>query len=244
MREENYFVKKLEMAKEAIVYAKNKLDHLDVQISVLQVRFEHDKKVYNDQVINMQETISIMEKRIPELEKKIEQGYTTIEPTTGKAYKSFEERHIGTLKDKLKASEEAQKERDKAYKEKRALKKRSRDKLTPEELDVVIAEEVRAEAQPEDELKEVQEKEIERLRLKEEFYRTELEKLKSQPKEIKKKEPEPVEEPEIEVEVPLPEPEPEPEESREGKTQCPECLEWYTRGGAFSKHYKSHFNGD
>lgn len=29
-----------------------------------------------------------------------------------------------------------------------------------------------------------------------------------------------------------------------GKSQCPECLEWFTKGGAYAAHYKSHFNGD
>ena len=259
MREENYFVKKLEMAKETIVFAKSNLDHLDVQINVLQVRFEHDKKVYNDQAIHMQNVISDMEKRIPDLEKKIAQGYTTIDMRTGKGYKSFDARHVGMLQDKLKASEDARKERDKAYKEKRALKKRSRDKLTPEELDTVIAEQVREEAQPADELKEVRNKEMERLKLKEEFYRTELEKLKQKPKEVKKKEPEPIEEL-LEELVPPEEDAIEDQkalleevkdianeklsELHEGKVQCPECKEWFTKGGAFAKHYQSHFNGD
>lgn len=34
-----------------------------------------------------------------------------------------------------------------------------------------------------------------------------------------------------------------PEELEPGKVQCPECKEWFTKGGAFAAHYKSHFNG-
>ena len=122
MREENYFVKKLEMAKESIIFAKSKLDHLDVQINVLNVRFEHDKKVYNDQAKHMQEIIADMEKRIPEYEKKIAQGYVAVDMRTGKAYKSFNERQTGILKDKIKASEEAQKARKAIETEKRERK--------------------------------------------------------------------------------------------------------------------------
>ena len=34
------------------------------------------------------------------------------------------------------------------------------------------------------------------------------------------------------------------EELEPGKVQCPECKMWYTKGGAFAAHYKSHFNGE
>ena len=94
MREENYFEKKLEVCKETLAGAKTKLEDLDIQIIKLTERFEHDKNLYNDQVEHMQYIVADMEKRIPELEKKIAQGYTTIDMRSGKAFKSFKERHI------------------------------------------------------------------------------------------------------------------------------------------------------
>ena len=186
MREENYFKIKLQNSIDTLAMARSKLDHLDVQINVLKVRFDHDKKVYDDQAIHMQNIVDTMEKRIPELEKKIEKGYTTIDMRTGKAFKSIEAKHIGLLQDKIKETERRQKAQAEAYKKKLALRKKKRDKLSDEELDIVIAEEVREFAQPEDELKANREKEKERLEAKAEFYRAKLAELK----EPKKEEPE------------------------------------------------------
>lgn len=268
MREENYFEKKLETSKETLSNAKRRLENLDVQINLLELRFEHDKKIYNDRVEHEQKIVSNVEKRIPEIEKKLAQGYTTIDMRTGKAYKSFKDKHVGLLKDKIKATEEQQKIVAEKYEQRQTLKKKKRSKLTVEELDVVAAQEVREEAQPADELKTIQEKEIERLKLKEEFYRVELEKLKKQPKKVEKEvkfdsngnevlkgllneltPPEELTREQIEVikeeikdvvdfEVKK------DVDEHEGKAQCPECKEWFTKGGAFAAHYKSHFNGD
>ena len=183
MREENYFKIKLQNSIDTLAMAKRKLDHLDVQINVLKARFDHDKKVYDDQAIHMQDIVSNMEKRIPELEKKIEKGYTTIDMRTGKSFKSFEAKHIGLLQDKIKETERRQKAHAEAYKQKLALRKKKRDKLSDKELDIVIAEEVREFAQPPDELKANREKEKERLEAKAEFYRAKLAELKEPKKE-------------------------------------------------------------
>ena len=186
MREENYFKIKLQTSIDNLVMAKSKLDHLDIQINLLKIRFDHDKKVYDDQAIHMQNIVENMEKRIPELEKKIEKGYTTIDMRTGKAFKSFKARQVGLLQDQIKDTERRQKAQAEAYKQKLALRKKKRDKLSEVELDIVIAEEVREFAQPEDELKANREKEKERLEAKAEFYRAKLAELK----EPKKEEPE------------------------------------------------------
>ena len=260
MRKENYFVKKLQIVKESMLYAKSTLDHLDVQINLLKARFDHDKKVYNDQAIRMQQVIRDGEKRIPELEKKIAQGFTTIDMRTGKAFKSFSDRHIGLLQDKIKKTEDKQKEVVKKRKEIDSLKKKPRKKLNPQELDAVIAEEVREEAQPPDELKANRDKEMVRLKKEAEAYREKIEKLESLKKELaireKKGKPE-----EVKIEVPIPKEELKEDqeaileevkeiagsklsELHEGKEQCPECKEWFTKGGAFAAHYKSHFNGE
>ena len=158
--------------------AKRKLEHLDIQINLLKVRFDHDKKVYDDQAIHMQNIVRNMEKRIPELEKKIEKGFTTIDMKTGKGYKSFTDRHVSLLQDKIKETERRQKAHTEANKQKIALRKKKRDKLSDEELDIVIAEEVRESLQPADELKTNREREKERLEDKAEYYRQKLAKLK------------------------------------------------------------------
>ncbi len=184
MREENYFKIKLQMSIDNLSMAKRKLEHLDIQINLLKVRFDHDKKVYDDQAIHMQNIVKDMEKRIPKLEKKLKEGYTTIDMRTGKAFKSFEARHVGLLQDKIKETEQRQKAQAEAYKKKLALRKKKRDKLSDEELDIVIAEEVRESAQPADELQTNREKEKERLEQKLADYAIQLEELKN-PKKVK-----------------------------------------------------------
>jgi hypothetical protein len=266
MREENYFEKKLATCKETLASAERKLEHLDIQLIKLKERFDHDKKVYDDQVIHMQNIVSDMKKRIPGLEKKIEQGYSTIDIRTGKAYKSFKDRHIGHLEEKREWALENQKLLQENYERKQVLKKKKRDKLKPKELEIIEAEEIRESLQGKDELQEAHERQIEQLQKKADFYQSELEALKeTKPKPEKEnpiildnleKEIEDVvevldelkkdEEAEIIEEKPAPpsnlDTNPPPESN---KTECPECHEYFTKGGAFAAHYKSHFpNGN
>lgn len=186
MREENYFKIKLQNSIDTLSMAKRKLEHLDIQINLLKVRFDHDKKVYDDQAIHMQNIVLDMEKRIPELEKKIEKGFTTIDMRTGKGYKSFTDKHVSLLQDKIKETEANQKALAEAQKQKLALRKKKRTKLSDEELDIVIAEEVRESLQPKDELQANRDKEKERLEQKLEDYERQLEELKNpkKPKEV------------------------------------------------------------
>ena len=250
MREENYFEKKLEISKDTLSFAKNQLEHLDNQIKNLQVRFDHDLKVYNDQIIHMQNTVKAMKENIPLLEKKIKDGYTSIDMETGKAYKSFKDRHIGQLEDKVAWTLENQENLKAIWENKQSLKGKKRDKLKPKELEILETEEIRESLQGKDEIAEVHEMKLEQLQKKADFYKSELEALK-EPK------PEPVsvvfdsvgnvktvktvptvetvkeileEEPKIEI--------PEPDPSKE---ECPECEKLFTKGGAFASHYKSHF---
>ena len=97
MREENYFEKKLEICKETLSAAERKVEHLDIQMANLQLRFDHDKKIYNEQTKDQQLIIKEMKERIPKLEKQIEKGFKTINIQTGEGYKSFEEKHIAQL---------------------------------------------------------------------------------------------------------------------------------------------------
>ena len=93
-KEQNYFKIKKQISIDNLAMAQSKLDHLDLQLKVLGERFEHDKKIYEDQIIHMQEVEKEMEKRIPALQKKIDAGYTHIDQKTGKAYKGFDDIHI------------------------------------------------------------------------------------------------------------------------------------------------------
>ena len=184
MRNENYFKIKLESSKDTLAMAKSKLDHLDIQLRLLGERFEYDKKIYEDQIKHMQNTVTEMNKRIPNLEKKIEQGYTHVDLRTGKAYKSFEAIHEGQLKDKIAETIENQKAFEIAHQRKIALRaKKKQEKLKPEEKQVVEAEEIRESLQGPDELAEIYEKQQEALEKKVEQYKLELEQLKA-PKPI------------------------------------------------------------
>lgn len=246
MREENYFEKKLETCKETLVSADRKLDHLDMQLLHLEARYEHDKKVYGDQIIHMQNIVTDMKKRIPTLEKKIKQGYTTVDLHTGKAYKSFKDRHIGHLEEKIEWTLNNQKLQEENWKKKQTLRKRKREKLKPEELEIVEAEDIRESLQGKDEIQENHEKRLEQLQKKADFYQKEL---------ISLRENEPIQSTNIvvdevqEIEEVLEELEKEDlveiVENHSNKVECPECNQFFTKGGAFASHYKSHFpNGN
>ena len=245
MRNENYFKIKLETSKETLTMAESKLGHLDLQLIKLKERFDHDKKVYEDQIVHMQNTVSEMNKRIPNLEKKLTEGYTHFDNRTGKAYKSFEAIHEGQLKD---AMEEAR-ENLKAAEERQKLKVelRNKRKLKPEERQIVEAELIRESMQSKDEIARIQQQEKENLAEKLKFYEDQLTQLKSQQKEEKKQvvNEELIQEGQIaivkdhkkDVDEQL-------AELESGKVQCPECGKLFTKGGAFAAHYKSHFNGN
>ena len=77
-------------------------------------------------------------------------------------------------------------------------------------------------------------------KLKQEYEDTGLNRaLISKPRDAPISEPVEVEPAEIPEEVPET-----PEKKNNSKAQCPECGEWFAKGGAFSKHYNSHFSGD
>lgn len=244
MREENYYEKKIEVCKETRDFAKRKIEHLDIQMIKLQERFDHDKRVYDDQTKHMQNIIKDMEKRIPELEKKLSQGFTTIDLKTGKEYKSFKDRHMGQLQEKIDWAKSNREQIEARYAQRQAL--RGKKRLNEEEKQIVKAEEIRESLQPAEELKTAYDSEIERLKEKEAFYKSEYEKLKE---EAKAKPPIPITEEEIKkdqitimkevkdtVNNKMKELEP-------NKAKCPECGEYFTKGGAFVNHYNSHFNG-
>ena len=163
----------------------------------------------------MQNIITDMKKRIPELEKKIKAGYTTIDIRTGKAFKSFKERHIEHLKEKVEWAEANRKQLEAKHKLKLELKNKKR--LKPEEKEIVVAEEIRESLQGEDEINQVYEKQIEDLQKKKALYQQQLDELTQKEEEAEVKETEP------------------------HKVECPECHNYFTKGGAFTAHLRSHF---
>ena len=145
--------------------------------------------------------------------------------------------------------------------------KKKKSKLKPEELQIVEAEEIRGSLQPEDEIETIKAQQHERMEEKIKNYEAEIQRLRAE-KELEKKsevviiEPEPVE---IEILEPPKEVlnedviqegqiaivkehkkdvDEQLEELEAGKVQCPECGKFFTKGGAFASHYKSHFNGN
>ena len=184
VRNENYFEKKLEMSIGKLGMAKRKLEHFDIQMENLIVRFEHDKKVYNDQTKHMQEIVVDMEKRIPKLEKKLKQGYTHFDNRTGKAYKSFEAIHIDQLETlRLETIERQKAFAEKARKRQELKDIKDRSSLTEEDQELIVAIELQADMQTADEIKANQEKQLEDIQRKREFYEEELEKLSAGVKE-------------------------------------------------------------
>jgi hypothetical protein len=190
MRDENYFEKKLEMSKDKLAMAKRKIEHFDIQMENLIIRFDHDKKVYNDQVKHMQDIIINMQKRIPKLEKKLAKGYTHYDVRTGKAYKSFNAIHIARLEAKRLWTLDNQRKLEEKFKERQKLKEaKDRKKLSKEQEEKLISIEIQDDMQPDDEIKANQEKQIEAIQKKREYYEKELRKLDVKiPKKIIKKE--------------------------------------------------------
>lgn len=178
MREENYFEIKLENCKETLNMAQRKLEHLDIQIKNLELRFEHDKKGYNDQAIHMQAIVEDMNKRIPKLEKQLKKGFRAYNVRTGKGYSSYEAMHIAHLESLRQESIENQKAIEARNALKRELLKTPETaKLSPEDKQLKEAAIVQKEAQPKEDIKVAQEQQLEAIVKKREFYEAELAKL-------------------------------------------------------------------
>ena len=175
MRNENYFEVKLASAKETLTMAERKLEHLDIQMQKLKERFDHDKKVYDDQAKHMQEIISEMKKRIPQLEKKLEQGYSHFDVKTGKAYKSFDEIHEGRLRDKIDETKRLEEEFQAEHERRKKLMTKKRP--SEEDLEIIEAERIRESLQPKEEIDEAKQKQIELLQEKRAFYQARLAEL-------------------------------------------------------------------
>ena len=183
MREENYFEKKLEMSKDKLAMAKRKLEHFDIQMEVLKVRFEHDKKVYNDQIIHMQYVVTEMKKRIPKLEKRLKKGYRVFDVRANKGYKSFEDMHAAQLETKRLQLVENQRLLEEKFAKRKALKEKPQIALTEADKEIVESIKIQESLQEDHDIEMNQEKQLENLRKKREFYEQELEKLGAEVKE-------------------------------------------------------------
>lgn len=144
MREENYFEKKLETSKETLTYTINELEHLDHQLINLQKNFDYNKGLLEQRVIQLQEAQTQLEKKIPELEKKLKQGYTCVDPLTGKGYKSFEDRHKAHLSELAQEAKDRYEERLKAYELKKRKGEIPKPVVEPPTGEVVITQTERA----------------------------------------------------------------------------------------------------
>lgn len=211
MREENYFEKKLEVSKDTLRYTESELESVDIQIKKLQREFDYNLDIYNKRATRLQEIKTNMETKIESLQKKLEQGYICIDMRTGKAYKSFADRHKADLEQKAKDAEERYKEQKKAY----DLKKKRKEIPKP----IVKA--------PTGEVIPSQlERELELLKEK-------AERLEAQRKELELK----AKEPEIEPKDPKPiiEDAKEPEIAENGKIICDICGQEFSKAG-FPNH--------
>lgn len=190
MREENYFKIKLENCKETLAMAQSKIEHLDIMMENLRIRFEYDQKVYNDQAIHMQEIIKDMKTRIPKLERQIKKGYKAVNIRTGKGYKSFEARHKAHLEAKRLEAEANYEAAQARIKKKHNLLEDKNKAITPEEKDILHAAQIQADMQPEEDIKTLEEKQLENLRKKQEYYEQQIKELQEKAKgPIQKEEP-------------------------------------------------------
>ena len=232
MSEENYFETKLRISKDTLSYTLSELEGMDIKIEVLLKRHEYDLELYNQKVKRLQEIKKDMEARIESLQKKIDLGYVAIDMNTGKGYKSKEAMHIASLKQKESESKERYKEMKKKYE----AKKRKGEIPRPVVENITPSPE---------EIESQKERELRLLKERSEELEEQRKLLEAAKKEIEK----PVviiEEPEPIVEIPIPNAEGPIDEAEinKDKVKCPECDKFYTKGGAFTAHYKTHFNGD
>ena len=238
-REENYFKVKLQISKDTLAYTISQLESADLQIKTLIKRHEYDLEIFNQKVSHLQQIEKNMKERLISLQKKIDDGYVAIDMNTGKGYKSRDAMHKAHLAQKAKESKDNYEKSKKAYE----LKKRKKDFPKP----VVEP--------PTGEVIEPQlERELRLMKEKSEALEKQQQELKDKMKEEKAaKKPNDIHlivEKDAENLYILADPKPEilnalgpidETEINKDKVKCPECHKYYTKGGAFTAHYKTHY---
>ena len=254
MSEENYFEKKLEISKDTLTYTISQLESADLQIKTLIKRHEYDLEIFNQKVSHLQQIEKNMKERLISLQKKIDDGYVAIDMNTGKGYKSRDAMHKAHLAQKAKESKDNYEKSKKAYE----LKKRKKDFPKPvvePPTGEVIEPQLERELRLMKEKSEALEKQQQELKDKMKAEK----KAKDMIKAAERKGVEAaiagnkiIEEIIEEVEIPREDlsysaelsnalgPIDETEINKD-KVKCPECHKYYTKGGAFTAHYKTHY---
>lgn len=262
MPEENYFKKKLEISQDILSYTKSQLESADTQIKVLIQRHEYDLGIYNQKIAHLQQIEINTKKRIITLQKKIDAGYCAIDMNTGKGYKSRDAMHKAHLAQKAQESKDAYEKSKAAYalkKKKGLIPKPVVEPPTGETIESQSERELRLLKEKSDELEKQQQALKDRMKAEKKAAKKEeisihnlkkgdlkqslktieaavLEEIKDVVEvldELKKEE---------DAEVILNSLGPIDEtQINKDKVKCPECQKYYTKGGAFTAHYKSHF---
>ena len=259
MSEENYFKAKLQISKDTLAYTISQLKSADLQIKTLIKRHEYDLEIYNQKVSHLQQIEKNMEERLISLQKKIDDGYVAIDMNTGKGYKSRDAMHKAHLAQKAKESKDNYEKSKKAYE----LKKRKKDFPKPvvepptgEVIEPQLERELRLMKEKSEALEKQQQELKDKMKdeKRAEKMRIQLEKDLAAKKAKDEKEIDALIEEEIEKEMPEEEslsyseemipnalgPIDETEINKD-KVKCPECHKYYTKGGAFTAHYKTHY---
>ena len=250
MSEENYFKKKLEISKDILSYTLSQLESADTQIKVLIQRHEYDLGIYNQKIAHLQQTETNTKKRLITLQKKIDAGFVAIDMNTGKGYKSRDAMHKAHLAQQAQESNDNYEKSKAAYslkKKKGEIPKPVVEPPTGETIESQSERELRLLKEKSDELEKQQQELKDKMKAEKKAAKKEtltlddlekeLEDVVEVLDELKKDE---------DTEVILNSSGPIDEtEINKGKVKCPECKKYYTRGGAFTVHYKSHFpNGN
>lgn len=229
VKEVNYFEQKLLISKDTLSYTKSQLESIATQIKVFIQRHEYDIKIFNQKVSHLQQIEKNMKERIISLQKKINAGFVAIDMKTGKAYKSRDEMHKAHLAREAQESKDNYKKMAAAYATKKKKGEIPKPVVEPPTGETI-------ESQKERELRLMKEK-SEALILQQKELK---EKIKAEKKIDKEEAPSNLEAnppPEIPNALgPIDE-----AEINKDKVQCPECHKYYTKGGAFTAHYKSHY---
>ena len=229
-KEVNYFEKKLEISKDNLAYAKSQLGSIDTQIKFFIQRHEYDLEIFNQRISHLQQIEKNMKERIISLQKKIDAGFVAIDMKTGKAYKSRDEMHKDHLAIMAKESKDNYEKSKTAY-----VIKKKKGQIPKPVVEPPTGETI--ESQPERELRLLKEKSArnkaameelkERLKAEKKAKKEEISIHNLKKEDLKQA---------LNVLGPIDE-----TEINKDKVKCPECQKYYTKGGAFTAHYKAHY---
>ena len=246
MSEKNYFEQKLQISKDNLAYTISQLKSADIQIKTLIKRHEYDLEIYNQKVSHLQQIEKNMKERLISLQKKIDDGFTHIDMNTGKAYKSKDAMHKAHLAQKAQESKDNYEKMKKAYnakKKKGEIPKPVVEPPTGETIEPQLERELRLMKEKSEALVKQQQELKDRMKAEKKVAKKEvptLEDLEDEIEDVVEVLEELKKEEDAEVILNALGPIDEAEINKD-KVKCPECQKYYTKGGAFTAHYKSHY---